>query len=455
MPRDAAPSRRRAASLTMLSSYFTTAFGVITGIVLVPVYLRHFSMATYGAWLASGGLVTMLGLVDGGLSIVIGQRLSHSVGTTNTHALARVAGTGWAVISGACGLLLLLGLGVAPHVPAWIHAPAADHGALTEAFVLAAIGTACALAQTNLLSYAHAWQTTGVVATTNLITLTACVVAALGALANGAGVVALGFATAVRGALGLVIAVVFVGHDWRRRGLPPPHLDRAELHTQLRLTAPVFVGRFGGVALGNGESALVAAFINPEAAAVLALTGKVYGVCQSLINPIAGSAFLPLAHLAGSSSKGRVGVVVRELFALSGVLTAWVCAMALVGNAPFMTLWVGPEAYGGFWLSALLCVNTVAITRLNLLGMVLPGLGVLGAPSLAALAELGIRLGLLGLLLPALGMVGVPLATLLSMLCTHAWFLPWLLARWLQQPLTAVLRMTAAATPSLLLCLGV
>jgi O-antigen/teichoic acid export membrane protein len=446
--------RRRAASVAMLSSYLTTAFGVISGVVLVPLYLRHFSMGTYGAWLGSGGIVAMLGLVDGGLSIVVGQRLSHYVGAADTTTSAKVAGTGWTVISCACVLLMALGLGVAGRVPQWVNAAPEDHEALKAAFALATLGTACALAQTNLFSYAHAWQTTGVVAITNLMTLVGGVAATLVALASGAGIVSLGLAVLVRGVLGLGLAIAFVTRDWRTRGLPRPCLDAKEFRTQLTLTAPMVVGRLGGMALVNGESALVAAFISPDAAAVLSLTGRVYGVCQSLINPIAGSVFLPLAHLAGSGSKERVREVVRELFSLCGALTAWVCSMALAGNSLFMHLWVGPSAYGGLALSVLLCLSTVVVTRVNLLGMVLPGLGVLGAPSLAALAELGMRLALLAVCIPHFGMPGVPLASLLSVLFTHAWFLPLMLARWLEQPFLAVLGMVGSGGTSLLACVG-
>ena len=35
---------------------------IINGIVMVPIYFHYMSVSTYGAWLATGNVVAMLGL---------------------------------------------------------------------------------------------------------------------------------------------------------------------------------------------------------------------------------------------------------------------------------------------------------------------------------------------------------------------------------------------------------
>ena len=49
---------------------------IINGIILVPIYFKFMSVSTYGAWLATGNVVAMLGLVESGFSSVITQKMS-------------------------------------------------------------------------------------------------------------------------------------------------------------------------------------------------------------------------------------------------------------------------------------------------------------------------------------------------------------------------------------------
>ena len=448
-----APSRRQAALLNVLASYATTAFGIITGLLLVPLYLRYFSMGTYGAWLASGGVVAMLNIVDGGLTQVIGQRMGHRIGAQDLPGAAKVAGTGWVLIGAACMLLMLVGFGLSTWVPRWIHAEPADIPQLRTGFLLATGGAAASLLQLNFAVFAQAWQRTAILGLANIAALLIGVATTVVALFAGLGVSALGLGLLLRGVTSLLLVTVYVRQLWHRQSVPAPRFDTSEARAQLVLTAPILVGRTGAMVLVNSEPAIVAAFINPEAAAVLALTGKAFGVCQMLINPIAGGAYLGLAHLAASVSRARVQAVIGELCALSATLTAGAMGLALALNGHFVRLWVGPQAYGGLRLSSFMCLAAVVLTRLNLLGTVLPALGIIGKPAIGGLFELAARPLLLYLTLPRLGILGVPVTALLAMAMVNAWLLPQLLGHWLGATRRAMARLALTGAPTIVVLL--
>ena len=48
---------------------------IINGIVLVPIYFKFMSISTYGAWLATGNIVAMIGLMESGFASVITQKM--------------------------------------------------------------------------------------------------------------------------------------------------------------------------------------------------------------------------------------------------------------------------------------------------------------------------------------------------------------------------------------------
>ena len=49
---------------------------IVNGIVMVPIYFKYMSISTYGAWLATGNVIAMLGILESGFSFVITQKMS-------------------------------------------------------------------------------------------------------------------------------------------------------------------------------------------------------------------------------------------------------------------------------------------------------------------------------------------------------------------------------------------
>jgi uncharacterized membrane protein len=56
-------SKRRAAVANYAFGLGQAAFVAVTGIVLVPMYLSHMSLAMYGAWLATGNIITLISVL--------------------------------------------------------------------------------------------------------------------------------------------------------------------------------------------------------------------------------------------------------------------------------------------------------------------------------------------------------------------------------------------------------
>jgi O-antigen/teichoic acid export membrane protein len=380
-------------------------------VVLVPLYLRYFDLATYGAWLASGGLAAMLGLIDGGLGQVISQRLASSAGAGDDRAFASAAGTGWALSGAVSAAMIVVGVALAPIVPGWVNAPVAQEQALSVAFAFAAGGTALSMLHASLFAATYAWQRTTFVGWTALSGYAVGVVATVGSLLLGMGVAALGAGMLVRGVVVLGMALIHVWRSWVKRGLPRPALCRAEIAAQASITSVLFVSRAAGMIAAHGESAIVAAALGSSAAAVYGITGKVFGVCAMIVNPIAGGAFSGLAHLFAGGDKPRAATVIRELLGLSGVAAGIVVGGAIALNELFVKLWVGDTAFGGFALSCAIGASVLVVTRINLLGQCVGSAGALRTVSVVGLIEVVLRLALIAIALRPLGVIAIPLAT--------------------------------------------
>lgn len=406
------PSRRRAVLVTVAFSYGSAVFAVLTGIVFVPVYLRYFDLTTYGAWLASGSIASMLGLIDGGLSQVVQQRMASAAGARDHERFAVIAGSSWVLASATVGTVLVAGTVLSPFVPDWVNAPEHTSHAIAVAFALAVAGSGLTIAQTHLFSAAYAWQTPWFAGVTAIVGYGVGVAAIVGGLAAGLEVVALGVGMFARGVVVFLLAATHAILEWRRRKMPTPRVRGRELRDQGRLTAVLFLSRSASLLASNGEAAIIAATIGPRAAATYTLTARVFSVCLMLVNPIAGASFTALAHLRASGTRERVTAISTELLLGSGALSGLVVGTAMAMNASFVSLWLGREAFGGAALNVALGCAALLQARSNLLGQIVPALGAIAFGSGVVAGDALVRVALMLALLPVLGSSAIPLASI-------------------------------------------
>jgi O-antigen/teichoic acid export membrane protein len=117
-------------------------------------------------------------------------------------------------------------------------------------------------------------------------------------------------------------------------------------------------------------------------------------------------------------------------------------------NRTFISLWVGPECYGGDWITALAATNGVLLSIYSLWGLVLSGTGHVArvVPGMIASAAINIGVSILATVL--LGPIGPLLGTLTAFITVNSWYLPMLLRRLFQVPLRPLC--LAVATPAMI-----
>ena len=86
-----AVSRRRTTLLNLFFSYASMGLVLVQGIVLVPLYVAKVPLALYGAWLATGNVLTWLEMVDPGTGDVIRQRVARLYGANDRAAQTELA----------------------------------------------------------------------------------------------------------------------------------------------------------------------------------------------------------------------------------------------------------------------------------------------------------------------------------------------------------------------------
>ena len=72
--------RRRAVFQQSFGGYLNRIISSLQGLILIPLYVFYLGEHIYGYWLATGGIIGWLGVVDIGIGGLIVQKISSSFG---------------------------------------------------------------------------------------------------------------------------------------------------------------------------------------------------------------------------------------------------------------------------------------------------------------------------------------------------------------------------------------
>jgi O-antigen/teichoic acid export membrane protein len=409
-------SRRRSTLLLLLFNYGTLALVFVQGVILVPLYLRLIPREEYGAWLATGSLVSYLGLLDFGCATVLMQRVSSLHGSGDREKLGATIGSGLAAIAGlALGALAVgwtlscLLSNILPLSPE--YAPR-----ITAAFRLATFGTAAMIVLYGFSSVSLGFQRQVYTGTVSLMGMLLSLGTSLFLLSRGMGSVALAAGPACRAAFSLLAVVPFVFCVVRRR-LPGVSLRPRGTEYREVLGRSMWTSLTGlaGVVGGQSDALITARVLSTREVADFNLTKKAVDIVSMMCARIPASFIPALAHLIGENDTQRTLRVCTRVLKLNIVIAAVATGGALVLNDLFMGAWVGGLFFAGWTVSVVLAVAGFFALVEGTMAALLTAHGEMRTLGIAAIAEMIVRLGFSIILgMTRLGLAGIAFGAVLA-----------------------------------------
>lgn len=417
-------SRKAAAGWTLIFSYSQVAYAIIGGIFLVPLYLRFIPLELYGAWLATGNILSWLTVVDPGISTVIMQRVGRAYGSEALPDLVGYVKAGAILTGGITLIFLLFGVFVAGWVPAWIgfaDNPMAKD--LSHAFLLAVVGTSF-----TFFSYAFSAASLGILGSVGpgmvtLISNFGSLLLTTVLLFAGYGVFAIAWALVFRG---VFTSLGYAGYLYYRlrgeqielRGSTP------KLKEMLGLLSFTSLSRLGGVFARHMDAFLLARFLGPEIVPVFVLTRRGMNIFEVLLIRPANAMSASLSHLSGEAAREKVCTVVLRILRLNIWLLTLAGAGFLIFNESFIRLWVGADLYAGATVSAILCVVMVGRVLFSTMNVICQALGDIKNTSLAVFAHSLTTILCLFIGVKYFGLIGAAAAPLIGYSLIYIWYFP-------------------------------
>jgi O-antigen/teichoic acid export membrane protein len=398
--------------------YVYLALVTLVGLWLTPFLLRRIGQHDLGLWLVATQILGYLMLLDFGVVALLPREAAYATGRTlqggDEHDLAHTIGRFRRVVRWQVPFALVAAIGV------WVALPA-EWADLKGPFVAILITFVATFPLRLYHAALQGLQDLAYLGRVQLIAWGSGTVITVLLVFSGIGLAALVWGWIVTqlvtaGACGWRLRRHFA-RGWMHT---PPAVPWREARTLFGRSTWVSLAQVAQVFLNGTDVLLIGKMLGPAAVVPYSCTGKLVTVLTNHPYLLMQAAAPALSEMRTAERRERLAEVTtaltRAMLILSGAVT---CLIAAV-NQGFVSWWVGPGQFGGWWLTLALVLsmllrhlNTTAVYSLFAFGyerrISLTTLGD-GAVTLAASAVLVWRYGLIGA--PFGSMLGVAAVSL-------------------------------------------
>ena len=422
-------SRRTAVKWVTIYQYLMLLINLMSSIILIPLYLKHISVNTYGIWLATGNVLVWITAIDPGLSAVVQQKIAKAYGQKDKKLIGNII-FGSLVISGIISLTIFLaGSGLAKFLPQLLRIHnSPDIEAIEKAFLLAVIGSCLMVYSFSIISINKGLLSSIGVGNIGVSSSLLAIGITVALLMKGDGLMALPIGLIVRGGGFLLGNIIYLGWRMRREHLQISY-SREIVKKLIALISYTFFGKLGNILANNMDLLVISRYLGPEAVTTLALTKKAPEISKTVVErpPVA---FMPaISHLWG---EGRILKAKEQLVRLIRILT-WISALVFGGffvfNDNFISLWVGSELFAGMFINLFICLWLILSMVSNSIGTICFALGNIRGNSIVTFFHAILTAALILVGVKYFGILGVVIAPVISNLLLTSWYYPSVLSK--------------------------
>lgn len=416
-------STYKASAYNFLFNSVNAIVVIINGIIMVPLYFHFMTVSTYGAWLATGNVVSMLGLIESGFASVITQKMSVAIANRDDILFLKYAGANLVTALLFSGIILLAGLAISPFVAGWVNVEESVSVDIRLSFVIALVAACISLVVSLISAFPQVWQDTKSVGLANTCSNIAAIASLVFFLFVGFGVVSIALSYLVRAILNLVLQGQWILRHWKKRALGKPVFDGTTIKNLFRACVYPFLSKLSGVFMGHSQSFIIAYFMNPALSAIYDITTKVCSVACTFVSQTNGSFFALFSLTMASKDQKRITDVFKNTSIFFFVSLFTVALYSMCFSEPVIRYWVGLDKFGGTLLLGISVFATIIGQVRSYFNNIIYTGGLINKSAKLDILCMVVYLLVLLLIIKTVQIYAVPLAGLVSSLLLLIWYL--------------------------------
>lgn len=319
-------------------------------------------MSVYGAWLASGNLMAMIGLFGGGFAGVITQKMAEAISRGEKQHFLELAGANIMTAAIIAVLIFSTAMIVSSFVPSIVNIEMEYAFDIQTAFQVSALATSLAVFVSLFGAFPQVWQETRQVGIINVFVNILGILATVVTLLLGFGVVSLPLGYLVRAVMNLLLQGVWIISYWKKNEPRSPIFKWSTIPYILKENALPFAANIGGVLVNHSQSLIIASFMTPALAAIFDITGKVAMCLFNFLAMAKGSFFALLSLTFGKGDTTESSRVSNTIIQYYSIFMTAIIVYSVLFSKTIIHYWVGLDKFGGDWL-LLVIVLSMAVTQ--------------------------------------------------------------------------------------------
>ncbi len=407
-------SRRKATIANLVFQYVTIGLTIVSGFVLVPLYLKYIDFKLYGAWLSTGNIIAWLTLVDPGLSDVIRQRTARFFGAKDFDRMGKAIATGLLCLVVVGFLPLLVSLTLAPFLPRLFELERNLAGSLSSSFALSGVMASLVIIAGAAGAVQQGLQRNVVYTSIYVAGAVTGIVVTVWMLVSGYGLISIPAGLTVRGVIWVIFNWLDILYHCLRRLRIRFALSKDDFIEVGKLTTWTFLNQVSFHIFGQCDALVVGLVMGPEVTPIFVLSRRAWELLRMLLHRI-DVAFMPgLAHLYGEGDRVKFTTISQRMLRVIGYVLILGVGLYVGLNQTFVSLWVGTKLYAGMTFDLLMSISLGAIIFVLAVTKVLFARGVIKGPAIASLIMYSLRAGLLIPLVWLFGYLGSPISLIIG-----------------------------------------
>ena len=392
-----------------------TGIVIIQGLLLIPLYLHFIGVHNYGLWLASGGMLGFLGLVNLGISSLMIQRIARAYAQQNLPFVGAYFINGAFIYLCISLLYITIGWFASIWLPLVLKVTGEDAELLRHCFQIAVVAMAIGVFNECLRSFSQAILRPMIPMISMVVGRIIGICVTIWMLFNDFGLWSIPVGTLVSESVIFVLNMVHVlGLYWKLEFRM--NLNRTIITEYMKTSPVLLLARVGDTLSKQSDPLLITMLLSPELTTAYMVVRRAADMVFQLFGVIVGSTMGAFSHLAGSGDIDKTSSVARKLLIFSFSVSVIGFATYAGSNQAFVSLWVSDALVLDQNIIIFIALGFLARSFRGMLWQMLYGLGDFSYPSIIIFLEGIARISMVLWLLSVLGLIGVPIAFTLTCL---------------------------------------
>jgi O-antigen/teichoic acid export membrane protein len=408
-------SRKKTTLWNFLFLNIGFVISIFNGILIIPLYLHYINSSMYGAWLATGNILTWITVVDPGVGDVLLQKVAFAIGKDDKKEIGSAIASGILISAGLFLLSVIIGYGFSFFIGELANINKLYRADIISSFRIALWGTAFGLLADTFRNIVLAYQKTRLNGIFLYSVIVMAIILNIVLLVLHFGVFALAYAALFRGlatlgySLVLTILLIKKNHVHLR-------LQRTYFKSFSKIFAFTFSSRLFETVATNIDLILVSRYLGNSAVTVLDLSRRPLKLATGLANNVTISMLPSLPHLFGSGQVEKIRSTVIRIWTTVLWLSGFLIGGFILFNYSLTANWVGSQFWIGDRNNVIMCISFFLLSIGYNLSNITYSLGDIRNNSIINVLKSTAYLLCLFLLAKTMGMPGVLLAFMVPVL---------------------------------------